>query len=197
MQRSHIGALRAPAAGSARCSAPRRAPAAPTPLFSRQRAVVEEAPPPPPAKKGLFGFGGGKAAAAPAAPAKGRAAAPAAKKLDKADEYKKRQGFGGILGSFDLAEVRSKSDAVLLYEAKYEAKKGAKMTPEQAAALRRKVGGTAKDYWKSWIEPQGEYVDKGYVSDDEAGPAIPAVGFLVAVTAGVLAATYFVVAATS
>jgi hypothetical protein len=195
MQRSHIGALRAPASGSA---AARRAPAPPTALFSKKRAVVEEAPPPPPAKKGLFGFGGGKAAAAPAAPAKGRAAAaPAAKKLDKADEYKKRQGFGGILGSFDLAEVRSKSDAVLLYEAKYEAKKGAKMTTEQAAALRRKVGGTAKDYWKSWIEPQGEYVDKGYVSDDEAGPAIPALPFLVAVTAGVLAATYFVVSATS
>jgi len=47
--------------------------------------------------------------------------------------------------------VRSKSDAALLYEAKYGKRdESGKMTPEQYAALRRKVGGTAKDYWKDW-----------------------------------------------
>ena len=42
-------------------------------------------------------------------------------------------------------QVRSKSDAELLYEAKY-GKRGAdgKMSREQYAALRRRVGGTAK-----------------------------------------------------
>lgn len=42
-------------------------------------------------------------------------------------------------------QVRSKNDAELLYEAKY-GKRGedGKMTREQYAALRRRVGGTAK-----------------------------------------------------
>lgn len=35
-------------------------------------------------------------------------------------------------------------------------------------ALRRKVGGTAKDYWKDWVETQGDYTDKGYVSRQNA-----------------------------
>ena len=34
------------------------------------------------------------------------------------------------------------------------------MSAEQAQALRRKVGGTAKDYWKGWVEVKGNYVDK-------------------------------------
>lgn len=46
-------------------------------------------------------------------------------------------------------------DADLLYEAKY-GKRGAdgKMSPEQYQALRRKIGGTAKDYWKDWVEEE-------------------------------------------
>ena len=50
----------------------------------------------------------------------------------------------------DFAEVRSKSDAALLYDAKYGELEGGKMSKEQYQALRRRVGGTAKDYFKSW-----------------------------------------------
>jgi hypothetical protein len=41
------------------------------------------------------------------------------------------------------SQVRSKSDADLLYEAKYGELKDGKMSREQYAALRRKIGGTA------------------------------------------------------
>jgi hypothetical protein len=46
-------------------------------------------------------------------------------------------------------QTRSKRDAELLWDAKY-GERGAdgKMSREQYAALRRKIGGTAKDYWK-------------------------------------------------
>lgn len=87
-------------------------------------------------------------------------------KVDKAAEYKKRQGLGGVISAFDFAEVRSKSDAELLYEAKYGKLKDGKMTREQYMALRRKIGGTAKDFWKDSVDVVGEYTDKGYVSQD-------------------------------
>eukprot|EP00890_Picochlorum_soloecismus_P000304 jgi/Picsp_1/1274/NSC_04755-R1_protein len=87
-------------------------------------------------------------------------------KVDKAAEYKKRQGLGGVISAFDFAEVRSKNDAELLYEAKYGKLKDGKMTREQYMALRRKIGGTAKDFWKDSVDVVGEYTDKGYVSQD-------------------------------
>jgi hypothetical protein len=71
---------------------------------------------------------------------------------------------------------------------------GQKMSPEQAQALRRKVGGTAKDYWKGWVDVKGNYVDKGYVSDeDDAVSAPPGILFLVATLVGLGAATAAVV----
>lgn len=77
---------------------------------------VEEAPPAP-VKKGLFSFGGKKEAASssPAAPSSKKAGASkkvVVKSDDKAAEYKKRQGLGGIVSAFDFAEVRSKSGEI-------------------------------------------------------------------------------------
>lgn len=65
---------------------------------------------------------------------------------------KEESGLSQTLNAFDFSQVRSKKDRELLYEAKY-GERGAdgKMTREQYAALRRKVGGTAKDYWKDWV----------------------------------------------
>ena len=34
----------------------------------------------------------------------------------------------------------------------------------QYRALRRKIGGTAKDFWKESVDVNGKYTDKGYVS---------------------------------
>lgn len=116
--------------------------------------------------------------------------------IDKASEYKKRQGLlGSVVGSFDFAEVRSKSDAELLYDAKYGTLQGGKMTREQYQALRRKVGGTAKDYWKDWVEVKGEYTDKGYVSEDTN--AVVGLPFLLAVVVALLGTAAYVVSQTS
>jgi len=65
-------------------------------------------------------------------------------------ETKKKTSFlSQTISALDFAETRSKRDAELLYEAKYgERGPDGKMTREQYQALRRKIGGTAKDYWK-------------------------------------------------
>lgn len=67
-------------------------------------------------------------------------------------------------------------------------------TPEQYAALRRKIGGTAKDYWKGWVEVKGENVDRGYVvSADEATGLPPGVGLLALTLLGMLSVVGVVV----
>lgn len=184
--------------------------------FGRKAAVVEE-PPAPPAKRGLFGgrssgsvreqqtvartpakrqkiatTTSGKAAAKPAAKA------AAKEPVDKAAEYERRQsGFGKIISALDFAEVRSTSDAELLYDAKYGKMSGGKLTPEQAAALRRRVVGTKADFWKGYVEVKGEYADKGWVSKEGTASSVPALPFLVAVVLGMLGATAVVVSQTS
>jgi hypothetical protein len=73
-------------------------------------------------------------------------------------------------------------------------RRGQKMSPEQYRALQRKVGGSARDFWKGWVDVKGSYVDKGYVSDeDDAISAPPGVLFLALTVAGLAAATVAVV----
>jgi hypothetical protein len=181
-------------------------------LFSfggNKKAAAKAPEPAPPAKKaGMFSFGGNKKvapkAAEPAAPGKKagffgggkKAVAPKAAVAtpSKADEYKRRQGLGGIIGAFDFAEVRSQSDAELLYDAKYGKLQGGRMTAEQAAALRRKVGGTARDFWKTSVDVVGEYTDKGYV--DDTSTAVPALPLLVGVVLALFGTVAYVVSQT-
>jgi hypothetical protein len=68
----------------------------------------------------------------------------------------RKQSF---LEAFDFSAARSDDDAILIAKAR-GMRKGQKMSPEQYQALRRKVGGTAKDYWKGWVDVKGNYVDK-------------------------------------
>lgn len=119
------------------------------------------------------------------------------KTIDKASEYKKRQGFGGIISAFDFAEVRSKNDAELLYEAKYGKLNGGKMSRDQYMALRRKVGGTAKDFWKTNIDVVGEYTDKGWVDKNSTSSSVPALPFLVVTVLALFGTVFFVISQTS
>ena len=51
------------------------------------------------------------------------------------------------------ARNQSKQDVQLLAEARGKVgNKGQKMSKEQYSALRRKVGGTARDYFKDWVD---------------------------------------------
>lgn len=163
---------------------------------TKAKPVVEEEKPAP--KKSLFSFSGNKKAQSSqtsksTAKTSSTAKKSSTAKVDKAALYEKKRGsLNRIVGSFDFAEVRSKSDAELLYEAKYGKLQGGKMSREQYGALRRKIGGTAKDYWKDWVEVKGEYTDKGYVAKDQS-TNVPALGFLVIVVVALLGTTAAVV----
>lgn len=112
---------------------------------------------------------------------------------------KRKESFmSQTISAFDFAEVRSAKDADLLYEAKY-GKRAAdgKMTPEQYAALRRKIGGTSKDFFKSWVEEEQPKNIKTYYKDEDINKSVPFLPLLVAVLVGMIVATVVVVAKTS
>lgn len=87
-------------------------------------------------------------------------------KLEK--DVPKKSFLSTFTDALDFSEARSKSDAWLLYEAKTKDLKGGKLSQEQTAALKRKIIGTKKDYWKDWVDVKGEYTDKGYVSTESS-----------------------------
>ncbi|KAI5080485.1 hypothetical protein GOP47_0004434 [Adiantum capillus-veneris] len=68
-----------------------------------------------------------------------------------------------VLEALDFSAVRSQDDAQLLDDARYATNMGEKMSREQYAALRRKIGGTYRDFFKDSIEVEGEFVDEGWV----------------------------------
>lgn len=123
-------------------------------------------------------------------PAKG-----SSKKVAKETKPKNIEGsfLSQTISAFDFAETRSNADAELLYEAKY-GKRGedGKMTREQYQALRRKIGGTARDYWKDWVEEEQVKNIKTYYKPGEAA-SVPYLPFLVGVVLAMLAATVVVV----
>lgn len=101
-----------------------------------------------------------------------------------------------FLEALDFAATRSESDAILIAKAR-GMRKGDKMSREQYMALRRKVGGTAKDYWKSFVDVKGENVDKGYVAKDGSAVSVPpGIAFLGLTLIGMIAATAAVVSHT-
>lgn len=178
-------------------------------LFTKKKPVVVEEEKPAPNKRSFFG--GNKKTVAPApvetTPGKtgfslfggSKKTAPATKtttktaKVDKAAVYKKEESF---LSAFDFSTARSKSDAELLYDARYGKLENGKMSKEQYAALRRKVGGTSKDFFKGWVDVKGEYTDKGYVAKEETA-AVPALPFLVGVVLALFGTLGYVVSQTS
>jgi hypothetical protein len=88
-------------------------------------------------------------------------------KQEKDEDKKKNEEetslFTQLTDALDFSQVRSEKDAELLYEAREATKSGRKMTQEQYGALRRKIGGTYKDFFKSYVEVDGQYVEEGWV----------------------------------
>eukprot|EP00271_Cylindrocystis_brebissonii_P004865 TRINITY_DN16785_c0_g1_i1.p1 TRINITY_DN16785_c0_g1~~TRINITY_DN16785_c0_g1_i1.p1 ORF type:complete len:186 (+),score=22.53 TRINITY_DN16785_c0_g1_i1:188-745(+) len=79
------------------------------------------------------------------------------------EEEEKESLFTSITNALDFTAVRSEADAKLLRDAKMATKMGEKMTQQQYGALKRKVGGTAKDFFKEFIDVEGEYTETGWV----------------------------------
>lgn len=83
-------------------------------------------------------------------------------KKEKKEEVK-TSFFTSITDALDFAQTRSEKDAELLADARDATQSGEQMNREQYAALRRKIGGTYKDFFKDSIDVIGDYVDDGWV----------------------------------
>ncbi|RZC28868.1 Potassium transporter 2, partial [Glycine soja] len=73
-------------------------------------------------------------------------------KQEKQEEKKKQSLFNSVTKALDFSQVRSAEDAQLIEEAREATRSGERMSREQYGALRRKIGGTYKDFFKSYVE---------------------------------------------
>ncbi|KAL6764479.1 hypothetical protein V8C86DRAFT_2476403, partial [Haematococcus lacustris] len=124
------------------------------------------------------------------------AAAPKPKKEEEAVVETRDSMMSQVVQALDFSQPRSRKDADLLWETKQNWKKGeSKMDREAYKALRRKIGGTYKDYFKEYVEE--ERVENTYYKPSDSTGTVPYLPLLVGVLLAMLGTTVYVVSSTS
>ena len=72
-----------------------------------------------------------------------------------------------VMGAMDFGEASSAEEAEALAAAREYVGPETPMTPEQSAALKKRIGGSYRGFFKEWVEPKGDAVDEGIVFYDK------------------------------
>ncbi len=79
----------------------------------------------------------------------------------------------GVMGAMDFGEAVTSEEEQALAAAREYVGEGNPMTKEQAAILKRRMGGSYRGFFKEWVEPKGDAVDEGIVFFDKARTKLP------------------------
>lgn len=77
----------------------------------------------------------------------------------------------GVMGAMDFGEAVTSEEEQALAAAREYVGEGVPMTKEQAAILKKRMGGSYRGFFKEWVEPKGDAVDEGIVFYDKARTA--------------------------
>mmetsp|Transcript_2515 Transcript_2515/g.6464 ORF Transcript_2515/g.6464 Transcript_2515/m.6464 type:complete len:148 (-) Transcript_2515:538-981(-) len=114
---------------------------------------------------------------------------------ETAEKKFESKGMTQVVDALDFARPTAR-DAETLYKAKTNWKKGeSKLSPEEYAALARKIRGSYKDYFKDYVVE--ERVEATWTKEGSSAGTVPFLGVLVGIVFLMLVATVVVVGQTS